>query len=63
VVLRDGAAASEEALIEHVKRKLGRYKAPKSIKFVRELPMSPVGKLLRRKVRDGYWRNRDRHIG
>jgi acyl-CoA synthetase (AMP-forming)/AMP-acid ligase II len=50
-------------LIEHVKLSLGRFKAPKSIAFVDALPVSAVGKVLRRKVRDKYWADRSRQVG
>jgi fatty-acyl-CoA synthase len=62
VILRDGAAVTEEELIDHAKRRLGSYKAPKTITFVSELPLSPVGKVLRRQVRQRYWSGQDRNV-
>jgi acyl-CoA synthetase (AMP-forming)/AMP-acid ligase II len=62
VVLRDGMAASEADIVEHVKARLGSYKAPKSVKFVEALPMSAVGKVLRRAVRAPYWVGRERMV-
>jgi acyl-CoA synthetase (AMP-forming)/AMP-acid ligase II len=62
VILREGAALSEEELIEHAKARLGSYKAPKSVRFVAELPLSSVGKVLRRQVRRPYWQGHDRQI-
>jgi fatty-acyl-CoA synthase len=52
VQLRPGASATEIELIAHAKQLLGSYKAPKSIGFAAALPVSPVGKVLRREVRD-----------
>ena len=43
---------SVEAIIEHCREHLARYKVPQSIVFVDELPKSPIGKILRRKLRD-----------
>ena len=43
---------SAEAIIEHCREHLARYKVPQSIVFVDELPKSPIGKILRRKLRD-----------
>src|SRR5690606_10381935 len=63
VVLRPGAAASSDELIAHVKGKLGSYKAPKSVVVVSDLPLSAVGKVLRRQVRDKYWAGRSRNVG
>ena len=51
VVLRQGATASPQELIAHCKERLARYKAPKRIVIVPELPLSSVGKVLRREVR------------
>jgi fatty-acyl-CoA synthase len=62
IMLRDGATATEEELIAHAKQRLGSYKAPKTVTFVRELPLSPVGKVLRRQVRQRYWVGRDRQV-
>jgi len=63
VILRPGASASAEELIAHVKGKLGSYKAPKSITLVDRLPLSVVGKVLRRHVRDKYWEGQLRQVG
>jgi fatty-acyl-CoA synthase len=62
VMLREGAAATEGELIAHAKQRLGSYKAPKTVTFVSELPLSPVGKVLRRQVRQRYWVGRDRQV-
>ena len=40
IILRPGTSATEEALIEHVKQRIGKHKAPKSIAVVDELPVS-----------------------
>jgi acyl-CoA synthetase (AMP-forming)/AMP-acid ligase II len=65
VVLRPGAGANASAdqLIAHVKGRLGSYKAPKSISLVEQLPLSVVGKVLRRHVRDKYWQDEQRQVG
>lgn len=63
VVLRAEAAVTAEALIEHVKARIGAYKAPKTVTFVDALPTSAVGKVLRRAVREKYWAGRTRAIG
>jgi fatty-acyl-CoA synthase len=62
VVLRHQATASESDLIAHAKTRLASYKAPKSVRIVSELPLSPVGKVLRRQVRAPYWEGSDRRI-
>lgn len=62
VVLKDGVQAPAEDLIEHVKSRIGRFKAPKTIAFVQQLPVSAVGKVLRRHVRDKYWKDQARRV-
>jgi len=41
-----------EAIIAHCKVHMAAYKAPHSVVFVDELPKSPIGKILRRHLRD-----------
>ncbi|MCA9716329.1 MAG: long-chain fatty acid--CoA ligase, partial [Myxococcales bacterium] len=48
VVPRPGASATEEALLEHCRGQLARYKVPKSVVFLDSLPMSAAGKILKR---------------
>jgi acyl-CoA synthetase (AMP-forming)/AMP-acid ligase II len=62
IILREGAAATEDELIDFVKTQLGSYRTPKTMKFVDELPLSPVGKVLRRQVKEPYWVGRDRRV-
>ncbi|WP_165068547.1 long-chain-fatty-acid--CoA ligase [Marisediminicola senii] len=52
VVLEDGATLDVEAIRNHAKDSLARYKVPRRIVQVDELPKSLMGKVLRRKVRD-----------
>jgi len=59
-VVADGV--TEDELIAHCRERLAAYKAPKSVRFVDEVPKSPVGKLLRRAVRDPLWVGRERSI-
>lgn len=51
VVLRPGASPSESELREWCAVRLARFKAPKEIRFVAELPRTPSGKVLRRALR------------
>lgn len=62
VVLRPDWNVSESELIAFAKSNLARFKVPKTIKFVETLPKTPVGKILRRKLREPYWSGQDRHI-
>ena len=51
VVLQEGADVAPETLIAHCKALLARHKAPKRVEFIDSLPLSAVGKVLRREVR------------
>jgi fatty-acyl-CoA synthase len=62
VVLRPDATVTVQELIEFAKLRLS-YKAPKTIDIVQELPLSSVGKVLRRKVREKYWSGQRRAVG
>lgn len=51
VILRPEAAASSEALIAHVKALKGSVQAPKQVEFVSELPLTPLGKIDKKRLR------------
>ncbi|MBC9735234.1 AMP-binding protein [Nocardioides marmotae] len=50
VVLRDGASADEDELKGWVKQNLARYKVPKEIVLIDELPRNATGKVLKREL-------------
>ena len=52
VQLKPGEAASEEEIYEFCKANMAGYKRPKVIEFRDALPVSNVGKVLRRVLRD-----------
>ena len=54
VVLKPGASATEEELLQFVAERLAKYKVPKSVSFMEALPISAAGKILKRELRD-YW--------
>ena len=51
VVLKDGAAASEEDLIKHCRASLAGYETPKSVVFAADLPETVGGKVLKYRLR------------
>jgi fatty-acyl-CoA synthase len=55
VVLADGKSATEDELIEHVKSKIARYKAPKAVEIVEELPKTSTGKVQKFELREKEW--------
>jgi acyl-CoA synthetase (AMP-forming)/AMP-acid ligase II len=62
VELKPGAVVKEQELIAFCKEKLGSVRAPKSVDVVKTLPRSPVGKVLKKDLREPYWRNAGRRI-
>ncbi len=52
ITLKPGCACSDEELHEHCLEHLGKFKTPKYIKFLEELPKGPSGKIQRLKLRD-----------
>ncbi|MCF8548962.1 MAG: AMP-binding protein [Pontimonas sp.] len=51
-VVSSNPALSAEAIVAHCRESLAAYKVPSSVVFVDELPKSPIGKILRRELRD-----------
>ena len=51
VVLKPGASATEEELIEHCRGQLAKFKVPKAVTFIDALPRNPSGKILKRELR------------
>jgi len=54
VVLKEGASVTSDELIDFCKKRIARYKAPKSVEFVESLPKTPSGKILKRELRQKY---------
>lgn len=63
VVAREGAKPNVEELIALVKAKKGAAHAPKQIQFVKELPMTGVGKVDKKVLKAGFWAGRERMVG
>ncbi len=55
-------ATLSERLTSYCVENLAKYKCPRSIDLVDALPRDPNGKLYKRKLRDPYWADRERHI-
>ncbi|MFO1402014.1 MAG: AMP-binding protein [Steroidobacteraceae bacterium] len=62
VELKAGRSATAEEIMAFCRGRLSGVKTPKAVQFTAELPRSPVGKVLRRKVREPFWAGRERKI-
>ncbi|MFX0173933.1 MAG: long-chain fatty acid--CoA ligase [Candidatus Hodarchaeota archaeon] len=60
VVLKDDETASEEEIMEFCKGRIARFKIPRKVKFINELPKSAIGKVLHRELRDAVWKQAGR---
>ncbi len=54
VVLREGAAATGDELLEHCRAQLAKFKVPKAVTFIDALPRNPSGKVLKRDLRPSH---------
>lgn len=52
IVLKSGLETSEEEILEFLRSNLARYKVPKQVVFMDELPLSGAGKILKRELRN-----------
>lgn len=52
VILKENESATQKELVQFCKEKLAHYKVPRKIEFVSSFPLSPAGKILRRKLRE-----------
>ena len=54
---REPGPALADELIQFCRDHIAHYKCPRTIDFVDELPRLPNGKLLKRRLRDQYWKD------
>ncbi|MBM3218884.1 MAG: long-chain-fatty-acid--CoA ligase [Candidatus Rokubacteria bacterium] len=62
VVPRGGTPPRAKDIIAFARERLAHYKCPTSVDFAPTLPRNPSGKLLKRELREPYWRGRERRI-
>ncbi len=62
VAMKPGASATEQEIIDFCSGHLTRFKKPQSVDFVDALPKNPTGKILRRVLREGYWKGKGRLV-
>jgi acyl-CoA synthetase (AMP-forming)/AMP-acid ligase II len=62
VILNNGQKVSEEDILQYCSDHLADYLKPRSVEFVDDLPRSPMGKVLKRKIREEYWNGREAKV-
>jgi acyl-CoA synthetase (AMP-forming)/AMP-acid ligase II len=63
VVPRPGREPDPAEVIAWVRERLAHYKCPKTVDVVATLPRNPSGKLLKRVLREPYWKDSERQVG
>jgi len=62
VVRKPGAASAATDLIAFARERLAHFKCPTSVDVAERLPRNPSGKLLKREIREPYWKGHTRRI-
>ncbi|MGA1342058.1 MAG: long-chain-fatty-acid--CoA ligase [Hyphomonas sp.] len=63
IVRKPGEDPSADSIIAWAKERIAGYKAPKSVDFIDALPRNPSGKILRKDLREPYWKGHTRRVG
>jgi acyl-CoA synthetase (AMP-forming)/AMP-acid ligase II len=56
VVVKKGEVVTSEEIMEHCRSRLAGFKRPRSVIFIDALPRNPMGKVLRKNLREEYGR-------
>jgi acyl-CoA synthetase (AMP-forming)/AMP-acid ligase II len=56
VVAQPGSSLDEGAIIEFARAHLANYKIPRSVSFMEEIPRTGSGKILKRVLREPFWK-------
>ena len=62
IVPRDGAAVSENEIIEWIADRIASYKKPRKVLFMAELPKGSTNKVLKRELKAKLWEGKARRI-
>lgn len=62
VSVRPGMKVSEKEIIDFCKQNLAGYKKPKSVEFIAEMPKNAYGKIVKKDLREKYWKGQERRI-
>jgi long-chain acyl-CoA synthetase len=61
-VAQPGAPLSADEVIAFAREHLAGYKIPRSISFSDEIPRTGSGKILKRLLREPFWKGRERRV-
>src|SRR5271170_7232951 len=58
IVAKPGAPRDPDDIIDWARSRIAHFKAPKSVDFVDSIPRNAAGKILKRELREPYWKGR-----
>ncbi len=62
VKLKEGHSVTDKKILDHCREHLAGYKQPRSVDFVEEFPRTATGKILKRVIRQPFWKGEERNI-
>jgi fatty-acyl-CoA synthase len=62
ICTKPGEVLTEQEVINFLQDKVARFKIPKSVSFMDTLPRNPAGKVLKRVLREPYWKGLDKQV-
>ena len=62
VSLVPGRTVEEAELVDLCRSQIASYKKPRRVEYVDELPVNNYGKILKRELRDRYWKDTERKV-
>ncbi|MFY9610669.1 MAG: fatty acid--CoA ligase [Blastocatellia bacterium] len=63
VVLKPGASATEQELIDFCREHLAHFKCPRRIQFIEALPRTATGKIQKNLLRERFWQGKSKQVG
>jgi acyl-CoA synthetase (AMP-forming)/AMP-acid ligase II len=62
LVLRDGESVTSDEMIEFCRERLAGFKIPRKIEVLKEIPRNTSGKVLKKDLREPYWKGQERRV-
>jgi len=63
IVAKPGANPDAEDVIAWARERIAAYKCPKSVDIIDDMPRNPSGKILRKDLREPFWKGHNRRVG
>ena len=62
VVLKKDSSVREKEIIAFLRERIAHFKCPRSVDFLDAIPRNPTGKILKRVLREPYWKGKTRRV-